>query len=246
MLYFSLNRSDKSNKKTAYIKVIMNKNGQAASFYDLEGTLVGTNLVHTLAFYARRQQGLFSTIKKSAATIAKLPMFGITDLYSRNVFNEYFFQSYKGESQDRLRYFSQELFEDVLKPAIFDGTPDLIAKSKKIGHVQVIVTGALDFSVAPLADYLGIDFFAANRLEFVNGEATGRLLPPVMASATKATWIREFAEENEINLSDSFAYSDSISDLPMLSIVGHPVAVSPDFRLKQTALHHDWAILDLK
>jgi HAD superfamily hydrolase (TIGR01490 family) len=224
----------------------MNKNGQAASFYDLEGTLVSTNLVHTLGFYARRQQGLLGTIKKSVGTLAKLPMFGITDLYSRNVFNEFFFRSYTGESEDRLRYFSEELFEEVLKPAIFDGTPDLIEKSKKLGHKQVVVTGALDFSVKPLCDYLGIDDFAANHLEFVNGYATGRLLPPVMASATKAKWIREYAEKNEINLSDSYAYSDSISDLPMLSIVGHPVAVSPDFRLKQTALQHDWAILDLK
>ena len=224
----------------------MAKKSQAASFYDLEGTLVSTNLVHTLGFYARRQQGLFSTIKKSVSTVAKLPLFGVTDLYSRNVFNEFFFQSYKGESEDRLRYFAEELFENTLKPAVFDGTMDLIAKSKKLGHKQVIVTGALDFSVAPLASHLGIDVFAANRLEFVNGYATGRLLPPVMASATKATWIREYAEENDINLSDSYAYSDSISDLPMLSIVGHPVAVSPDFRLKQTALQHDWAILDLK
>ena len=223
----------------------MTMKSQAASFYDLEGTLVSTNLVHTLAFYSRRQQGLFSTIRKSIGTVAKLPVFGVTDLYSRNVFNEYFFKSYKGESEDRLRYFAEELFEDVLKPAIFDGTKDLITKSKKLGHRQVVVTGALDFSVAPLANYLGIDDFTANRLEFVNGQATGRLLPPVMASATKATWIREYAEENDINLSKSYAYSDSISDLPMLSIVGHPVAVSPDFRLKQTALQHDWAILDL-
>ncbi len=224
----------------------MTKKNKAASFYDLEGTLVGTNLVHTLAFYAKRQQGIFSTMKKSVETVAKLPLFGATELYSRNVFNEFFFQSYKGESEDRLRYFADELFEDVLKPAIFPGTPDLIDKSRKLGHEQVLITGALDFSVAPLASYLGIDVFVANRLEFVNGYATGRLLPPVMASATKATWIREFAEKNDINLSASYSYSDSISDLPMLSIVGHPVAVSPDFRLKQTALHHDWAILDLK
>lgn len=109
----------------------MQKNGQAAAFYDLEGTLLSTNLVHTLAFYARRQQGLFKTIKKSVGTFAKLPLFGATDLYSRNVFNEFFFKSYAGESEDRLRYFSEELFEEVLKPAIFDGTPELIAQSKK-------------------------------------------------------------------------------------------------------------------
>jgi len=224
----------------------MNKNGQAAAFYDLEGTLVSTNLVHTLGFYARRQQGLFKTIKKSAMTLAKLPLFGVTDLYSRNVFNELFFKSYEGESEDRLRYFSEELFEEVLKPAIFDGTKELIAQSKKIGQKQIVITGALDFTIDKLVNYLGIDDFKANRLEFVKGYATGRILPPVMASATKAKWMREYAEKNDINLSESYAYSDSISDLPMLSIVGHPVAINPGFRLKQTATQHDWAILNLK
>ncbi len=224
----------------------MSKNGQAAAFYDLEGTLVSTNLVHTLGFYAQRQQGLWQTLKMSAGTVAKLPFFGLTDLYSRNVFNEVFFRSYKGLSEDRLRFFSEELFEEVLKPAIFPGTFELIKTSKKIGQRQIVLTGALDFTVASLMDYLGIDDFVANRLEFVNGYATGRILPPVMASATKAKWMREYAEKNEINLSESYSYSDSISDLPMLSIVGHPVAVNPDFRLKQTAAQHDWAILDLK
>jgi HAD superfamily hydrolase (TIGR01490 family) len=224
----------------------MKKNGQAAAFYDLEGTLLSTNLVHTLAFYARRQQGIFKTVKKSVGTLAKLPLFGATDLYSRNVFNEFFFQSYKGESQDRLRYFSEELFEDVLKPAIFPGTRELIAQSKKIGQRQIVISGALDFTIDRLCQYLEIDEYAANRLEFVNGYATGRILPPVMASATKAKWMREYAEREDINLSESYAYSDSISDLPMLSIVGHPVAVNPDFRLKQTARQHDWAVLDLK
>ncbi|MGD9587442.1 MAG: HAD family hydrolase [Pyrinomonadaceae bacterium] len=224
----------------------MNKKGIAAAFYDLEGTLVSTNLVHTLAFYSTRQQGLWQTAKASVGTLAKLPFFGITDLYSRNVFNEVFFKSYEGWSQDRLRYFSDELFEEVLKPAIFPGTPDLIAQAKKIGQRQVVLTGALDFTIDKLMEYLGIDHYVANRLEFVNGYATGRVLPPVMASATKAKWIREYAERENINLSESYAYSDSISDLPMLSIVGHPVAVCPDIRLKQTARQHDWAVLDLK
>jgi HAD superfamily hydrolase (TIGR01490 family) len=224
----------------------MKRNGRAAAFYDLEGTLVSTNLVHTLAFYAKRQQGLWQTVKKSAGTLAKLPFFGITDLYSRNVFNEVFFRSYEGFSQDRLRYLSEELLQEVLKPAIFPGTLELIEQAKKIGQRQVVLTGALDFTIKRLTDHLGIDDFVANRLEFVNGYATGRVLPPVMASATKAKWIREYAERENINLSESYAYSDSISDLPMLSIVGHPVAVNPDFRLKQTALQHDWAILDLK
>src|SRR3982750_753854 len=135
----------------------MKQKQQTAAFYDLEGTLVRTNLVHTLAFYAKRQQGLWQTAKASVGTLAKLPFFGITDLYSRNVFNEVFFRSYEGFSQDRLRYFSDELFEQVLKPAIFDGTPELIAQGKKIGRRQVVLTGALDFTIDRLMKYQTAD-----------------------------------------------------------------------------------------
>jgi HAD superfamily hydrolase (TIGR01490 family) len=218
----------------------------AAAFYDLEGTLVSTNLVHTLGFYAKNQQGLFRTFKKSASTLLSIPLFAITDQYSRKVFNDLFFKRYKGESEDRLRFFSQELFEDVLKPAVYPGAFELIEKSRSLGLRQVVVTGALDVAVKPLMQYLEIKDYVANRLEFVNGVATGRLLPPVLAAATKASWIRTFAEREGISLSDSYAYSDSMSDLPMLSVVGHPAVVNPDMRLRQTALHHDWPILNLK
>ena len=218
----------------------------AAAFYDLEGTLVSTNLVHTLGFYAKNQQGLFRTFKKSASTLLSIPIFAATDQYSRKVFNDLFFKRYKGESEDRLRFFAEELFEDVLKPAIFPGAFELIEKSRSLGLRQVVVTGALDLSVTPLMKHLGIEDYVANRLEFVNGVATGRLLPPVLAAATKASWIRTFAEREGLSLSDSYAYTDSMSDLPMLSVVGHPAAVNPDMRLKQTALHHDWPILNLK
>jgi HAD superfamily hydrolase (TIGR01490 family) len=218
----------------------------AAAFYDLEGTLVSTNLVHTLGFYAKNQQGLFRTFKKSASTLLSIPLFAVTDQYSRKVFNDLFFKRYKGESEDRLRFFAEELFEDVLKPAIFPGAFELIEKSRSLGLRQVVVTGALDLSVVPLMKHLGIEDYVTNRLEFVNGVATGRLLPPVVAAATKASWIRTFAEREGISLSDSYAYTDSMSDLPMLSVVGHPAAVNPDMRLRQTALHHDWPILNLK
>ena len=217
-----------------------------AAFYDLEGTLVSTNLVHTLGFYARNQRTLARSFAKSAATLLSVPLFAVSDQYSRRVFNDLFFKRYKGETEDRMRFFADDLFRNVLKPAVLPGAFELIEKSRSLGLRQVVVTGALDFSVKPLMEYLGIQDYVANRLEFVNGVATGRLLPPVLAAATKASWIRTFSEREGISLSESFAYTDSISDLPMLSIVGHPAAVNPDFRLRQTALHHDWPILNLK
>jgi len=71
----------------------------AAAFYDLEGTLVSTNLVHTLGFYSRNQQGLLNTFKKSATTLLSIPLFAVADQYSRKVFNDLFFQRYRGESR---------------------------------------------------------------------------------------------------------------------------------------------------
>jgi HAD superfamily hydrolase (TIGR01490 family) len=218
----------------------------AAAFYDLEGTLISTNLVHALYFVSKNQQGVWQSITKTATTLLNVPAFFIADQYNRRVFNDMLFKHYKGESEDRLRYLADELFEDVLKPNIFPGAHELIAKSRSLGLRQVVITGALDIMVKQLMDYFGVDDFVANRLEFVNGRATGRLLPPILASATKASWIRTYAEREAINLNDSYAYTDSMSDLPMLSVVGHPAVVNPDRRLRVTALHHDWPILDLK
>src|SRR4026208_1017944 len=72
-----------------------------AAFYDLEGTLVSTNLVHTLSFYAGRQQGLMASFKMSAATFLSLPVFAVTDQYSRKVFNDLYFKRYNGEPEGR-------------------------------------------------------------------------------------------------------------------------------------------------
>jgi len=218
----------------------------AAAFYDLDGTLVRTNLVHAFMHAARNQQGLLKSVVKTAMTFASVPLFLGADMYNRRVFNDIFFIRYKGESEDRLRYLSEDLFNSVIRKSIFPGAYELIDKSKRLGLRQVLVTGALDFTVRPLAAHLGIDHSVTNRLEFVDGIATGRLLPPVMAAATKASWMRIYAEKEGLNLSDCYAYSDSMSDLPMLSVVGHPTAVNPDFRLRGTAEQHDWPILDLR
>jgi len=217
-----------------------------AAFYDLDGTLVSTNLVHTFGFYARNDQGILRSLRRTAATLLGIPVFAAADLYSRKVFNDIFFKWYRNQSEDRLRFLADDLFEDVIKPSIFPGTVELLGKSRSLGLRQVVVTGALDLSIQPLLRHLGIEEYVANRLEFVDGVATGRLIPPVMASSTKASWIRIFAEREGISLSDCFCYADSMSDLPMLSMVGHPTATNPDLRLRSTALRHDWPVLSLK
>jgi HAD superfamily hydrolase (TIGR01490 family) len=219
---------------------------RGAAFFDLDGTLVKTNIVHHFAYYARNQPSLAQSLFKTARTALSLPLFFVSDKVSRKAFNKLFYGYYEGESEDRLVVLSEELFEDVLKPAIFDKTPDLLDEARRAGLKTVLITGSLDFTVRPLVRHLGIDDFIANTLEFENGYATGVLGKPFVAGATKAQLIRDYAKEHDIDLDKSFAYSDSYSDYPMLAVVGHPTAVNPDLRLRAVARSYDWPILDLR
>lgn len=219
---------------------------QRAAFYDVDGTLIKTNIVHAFAYYAVNQPTLTGSLMQGLSTAVSLPAFLVADKISRKAFNELFYRYYKGQSEDRLVTLAEELFEDVLKPSIFPKAPGLIEKSRQAGCKQIIVSGGLDFTVRPLARYLGVDDYIANRLEFQDGIATGKLGKPFVAGASKAVIIRDYAAAHGIDLAKSFAYSDSYSDYPMLTVVGNPAVVNPDLRLRSVARSYDWPVLDLR
>ena len=85
----------------------------------------------------------------------------------------------------------------------------------------------------------------ANRLEMKGGKATGKLMRPVVAGPEKAGLIVNDAQSCGHDLADCSAYSDSYSDVPMLSVVGHPACIKPDKRLARLARAYDWPILDI-
>ena len=217
----------------------------SAAFYDVDGTLIRINIVHTFAFYASRQPSLLESARRMVTTAASIPIFWAADKLSRKYFNEIFYRSYKGASEDRLVELSEELFEDVIRPNIFPRARDLIEESRRAGCRQVLLSGALDVTLRPLARYLGADDLIANRLEFDQGYATGKLKKPFIAGATKAEIMRDYALRHDLDLARSWAYSDSFSDFPMLAVVGHPTAVNPDLRLRSIARSYDWPVLDL-
>lgn len=219
---------------------------KSAAFYDMDGTIISTNVVHAYAYYAMNSMHMEDRVTKMTSLVASLPFYWAADKFDRKVFNESFYKNYKGFSEDRLIILGEEMFDRIIKPNIFKGVHDLIQRSKEQGNLQIIVTGALDTITRPLAEYLGFDDFVANRLEYMDGIATGRLHKPFIAGANKAMWVRRYAEKHDIDLDRSFAYADSGSDLPLLSVVGNPCAVNPDFRMKTTAKAYDWPILDLK
>lgn len=214
-----------------------------AAFFDVDGTLVRTNIVHTYAFYAMNQGSILGSAWKTLRTVASIPAFMATDRLNRKLFNEFFYSYYEGQSEDRLEVLSEELFEDVLRPAIFKGTARLIEEARRAGCRIVLVTGALDFTVRRLSQHLGADDLIANRMRFVQGVATGRVIPPIIEGAHKALVIRDYCVKQGLALEKSFAYSDSFSDYPMLAVVGHPAAVNPDARLARVARAYEWPII---
>jgi len=214
-----------------------------AAFFDVDGTLVRTNIVHAFAFYALNQGSLSGTAWQAARTVLSLPLWWATDRVNRKAFNELFYRVYQGQSEDRLLALADELFESVLRPAILPGTAALLEQTRRAGCRVVFCTGALDFTVRRLAEHLGADGLIANRMRFVKGRATGRVEPPIIEGAHKALALRDYCAREGLRLDQALAYSDSISDYPMLAVVGHPTAVNPDARLRRMARAYEWPIL---
>jgi len=218
----------------------------AASYFDVDGTLVGTNLVHPTVFYLLNQSTPFATFKKVGRALLKAPQMAAAELADRRVFNELLFSSYAGMSEDRLVILADEVFEKVMRPSMFRTAIELIQKSRDAGHEIVLVSGSLDLLLRLLADHVGGATIIGNRLEMKDGVATGKLLAPVIAGPEKARVIRDHARANGHDLDDCFAFSDSYSDVPMLSVVGHPAAVNPDKRLALLAKAYSWPTFRLE
>lgn len=218
----------------------------AGAFYDMDGTIVSTNLVHSFLYTAAHEPSVLRTLRSTVVGLAKVPVFLAVDQVSRVAFNELLFAGYAGMFEDRLLEQAQDHFATVLRPNIFPGAYELVENARKKGLRQVLVTGSLDVMVAPLARHLGIEDVISNRLEFKDGVATGRLVKPIVAGANKARFIQEYAKKWRIDLLESYGFSDSYSDYSMLSVVGRPAAVNPDRRLRMAAKEHNWPVLDIR
>ena len=105
-----------------------------------------------------------------------------------------------------------------------------------------IVSGATKFVVKPLAEAIGVKHYLYTRLEVEHGRFTGRVIDPICFEEGKIYWLQQFIDEKGIDLAKSWFYTDSVTDLPLLELVGHPVAVNPDPFLYRTAGRRCWPV----
>jgi HAD superfamily hydrolase (TIGR01490 family) len=151
----------------------------------------------------------------------------------------------KGWNRAEVEAVVREALEEVVDPYIYQEALDLIALHRALGRRVFIVSSSPQEVAKPLAERLGVDDVIATRAEIVDGRYTGRL-EFYCYGERKADAVRRAAEELGIDLEGSHAYSDSITDLPMLEAVGHPVAVNPDRDLRRIAQQRGWRIRDFR
>jgi HAD superfamily hydrolase (TIGR01490 family) len=216
-----------------------------ASYFDVDGTLVKTNLIHPTLFYMVNQATLLRSLGRLARGLANAPAMALAELKDRRTFNEMLYSLYEGTSEDRLLLLADEAFEKVLKKALYPRAKELVQRCRDEGHDVVLVSGALDVLMDRLAAYLGATHVIANRLEIHQRYCTGKLLRPVIAGPEKARVIRDHARTHGHDLDECFAYSDSYSDVPMLSVVGQPIAINPEPALERLARAYHWPVLRL-
>lgn len=136
----------------------------------------------------------------------------------------------------------QVLFDRYMAKRIYPEAADLIQEHRARGHVVAIVSGSIPYVVQPLAGHLEVEHVLCTQLEARSGVLTGRCVGPVCLQEGKIHWMQAFVEAHEIDLAQSYFYSDSISDLPALDLVGNPVATNPDAKLERTANARGWSV----
>lgn len=148
----------------------------------------------------------------------------------------------KGWDAAKMNRLITDAIPDLILPYVFPEGAALLDKHRAAGHTLIILSTSGDPMVRPIAEALGVETARGATVEVVDGVLTGEV-EVGKAGEVKVHHALELAEERGFDLSEAYFYTDSISDLPLLKLVGHPVAVNPDKQLLKEAESRNWEIL---
>lgn len=218
---------------------VLSPQRQMAAF-DLENTLISSNVAHSYAWLATRHLNRLERAKLIARKLPKAPSMLSLDRKDRGDFLRQFYRWYEGAPVDQLRQDGWDMFSYFLLPKSFPDGLRRVRAHREAGHRTLLITGALDIVVEPLRPLF--DDIVCTRMSEENGYFTGELLEPPPVGEARALVIKDYAERHGLDLGECVAYADSASDLPMLEAVGHAVAVNPETRLAAIARRRGWFV----
>ncbi len=216
--------------------------GRPAAFFDLDKTIIAKS--STLAFSKPFQAG--GLISRRAVLRSAYAQFvyhsGGADHEQMEKMRQFLSALCAGWDVQTVRDIVAETLHHVVDPIVYDEAVSLIEEHHQAGHEVIIVSASGSEVVEPIGDLLGADGVVATQMQIVDGRYTGEIDYYAYGSH-KAEALERLAEEHHYDLSRSYAYSDSITDLHMLEAVGHPFAVNPDRDLRRVAVTRGWPVL---
>ena len=220
-------------------KQVLAPERQLAAF-DLENTLIASNVVSSYAFLATRRMPRDERLRFVARTLAEGPSLLALDRKDRSDFLRLFYRRYDGAPVDQIAEDSAEMFSRLIIAKSFPAAIRRVRDHRAAGHRTVLITGALDFVVKPLEPLF--DDIIAAEMGVHGGAYNGELTDVPPTGESRAQVLMDYADEHELDLAETVAYADSTSDLPMLEAVGFPVAVNPETRLAALARKRGWLV----
>jgi fatty acyl-CoA reductase len=208
--------------------------------FDLENTLIASNVVDSFAWLATRRIDDEDRFRLVLRTLREAPRLLALDRRDRGDFLRHFYRRYEGAPVARLERDSWGLWNDLLLAKAFPAGIRRVREHRRLGHRTLLITGALDVAIEPLRPLFD-DVMCAS-LGIKDGRYTGELLASPPTGEARAMLMAEYAATWGLELTESVAYADSASDLPMLEAVGHPVAVNPETKLAAIARKRGWHV----
>ena len=217
-----------------------------AAFFDLDKTIIAGS--STLAFGRPLYRAGFlqrrALLRAGIAQISYM-LFG-ADEDSLERARDKMLDLVAGWHQAEIDAIVTETLDEVIEPLVFAEALFLIDEHKRAGREVYVVSASPEEFVLPIARMVGIDKVIATK---IRTDALGRYVPELeqyVMGPGKVEAMREVAARDGIDLEGSFAYTDSVTDVPMLEAVGHPVAVNPERELREAAEDNGWAILEFQ
>jgi HAD superfamily hydrolase (TIGR01490 family) len=219
----------------------------AAAFFDVDNTLVqGSSLVHFARGLAARKYFTYGDLARFAYAQAKFQLTGRENSDDVAAGRTKALAFIEGRPTSELIEVGEEIYDEIIADKIWQGTRALAEMHLDAGQQVWLVTATPYELAATIASKLGLTGALGTIAESVDGVFTGRLVGEILHGAGKAHAVRSLAIREGLNLRRCTAYSDSINDVPMLSLVGTAVAINPDSALRDVARKRGWEIRDFR
>jgi len=214
-----------------------------AAFFDIDGTLIAKNSGPLYMKFLRRRREIRRRDVLRTMYLYLRYRLGLLDIEAAATSTSGWI---RGRSEEAVAEHCRLWYRDMVRQYLQPEMVRRVHAHRAEGHVVALLSSSTPYLATPLAEELGIEHLLVSRLVIEHGRFTGDVHRPICYGAGKIHWARRFAAEHDIDLAQSWFYTDSVTDLPMLELVGHPEIVNPDPRLRREATRRGWNILQIR